>query len=98
MLGAVTQPSCFHFTKGPQSGNMEGPLSGSLTYLLYYLTIDLTIYLTIDLTIDPLHDDVTFGYFRIRTFGRHHIGGQKCIAVIERKVLIVSLLTNASDY
>ena len=31
-------------------------------------------------------------------FGRHHVGGQKCIAVIERKVLNVSLFTNASDY
>ena len=48
--------------------------------------------------IDPLHGDVTFGYFRIRTFSLRHVGGQKCITVIERKVLIVSLLTNASDY
>ena len=34
----------------------------------------------------------------IRLFGHHHVGGQKCIAVIERKALIVSLFTNASDY
>ena len=45
--------------------------------------------------IDPLHGDVTFGYFRIRPFDS---GGQKCITVIERKALIVSLFTNASDY
>ena len=44
-----------------------------------------------------LHGDVTFGHFRIRLFGRCHVGGQKCIAVIERKVLIISLFTNASD-
>ena len=48
--------------------------------------------------IDPLHGDVTFGYFRIRPFDRRHGGGQKCIMEIERKALIVSLLTNASDY
>ena len=44
-----------------------------------------------------LHGDVTFGHFRIRPFGRCRVGGQKCIAVIERKALIVSLFTNASD-
>ena len=49
-------------------------------------------------SIDPLHGDVTFGHFRIRPFGRRLVGGQQCIAVIERKALIVSLLTNASDY
>ena len=48
--------------------------------------------------IDPLHGDVTFGNFCIRLFNCHHVGGQKCIAVIERKALIVSLLTNTSDY
>ena len=50
--------------------------------------------------IDPLHGDVTFGYFHIhvRPFDHRHGGGQKCITVIERKALIVSLLTNASDY
>ena len=48
--------------------------------------------------IDPLHDDGTFGYFRIRPFSLCHVGGQKCIAVIERKALNVSLFTNASDY
>ena len=52
----------------------------------------------LDLTIDPLHGDVTFGHFCIHPFGCRHVGGQKCIAVIERKVLIVSLFTNASDY
>ena len=46
----------------------------------------------------PLHGDVTFGYLRIRPFGRRLFGGQQCIAVIKRKALIVSLLTNASDY
>ena len=45
-----------------------------------------------------MHGDVTFGYFRIRTFSLRHVGRMKCIAVIERKELIVSLLTNASDY
>ena len=39
-----------------------------------------------------------FGQFRIRPFGRRHVGGQKCIVVIERKALNVSLFTNASDY
>ena len=48
--------------------------------------------------IDPLHGDVTFGHFRIRPFGHRHVGGQKCIAVTDRKALIVSLLTYASDY
>ena len=44
--------------------------------------------------------DVTshFGHFRIRPFGRRHVEGQKCIAVIERKAINVSLFTNASDY
>ena len=28
----------------------------------------------------------------------HLVEGQKCIAVIERKELIISLFTNASDY
>ena len=46
----------------------------------------------------PLYSDVTFGHFRIRPFGRRHVGGQKCIAVIEKKALIVSLFTNTSDY
>ena len=45
-----------------------------------------------------LQGDVTFGHFCIRSFGRHLVGGQKCIAFIERKELIVSLLTNANDY
>ena len=31
-------------------------------------------------------------------FARHCVGGQKCIAMIERKALIKSLFTNASDY
>ena len=55
-------------------------------------------FLCIVISVDPLHGDVTFGHFRIRPFGHRHVGGQKCIAVIERKALIVSLLTNASDY
>ena len=50
------------------------------------------------ISIDPLHGDVTSRYFCIRPFSLYHVGGQKCIAVIERKALIVSLLTNASDY
>ena len=45
-----------------------------------------------------LHGDVTFEHFCIHLFGRCRVGGQKCIAVIERKALIVSLFTNASDY
>ena len=48
--------------------------------------------------IDPLHGDITFGHFCICSFGHRHVGGQKCIVVIERKVLVVSLFTNASDY
>ena len=52
----------------------------------------------IELTIDPLHGDVTFGHFRIHPFGRRHVGGQKCIAVIEKNALIVSLFTSTSDY
>ena len=48
--------------------------------------------------IDPLHVMSHFGHFHIRPFGRRHVGGQKCIAVIERKALNVSLFTNASDY
>ena len=34
----------------------------------------------------------------MRLFGHRHVRGQKCIAVIERKALIISLLTNTSDY
>ena len=34
-------------------------------------------------SIDPLHGDVTFGYFRIRPFSLRHVGGQKCITVID---------------
>ena len=48
--------------------------------------------------LDPLYGDVTFGYFRIRLFSLRHVGRQKCITVIERKALNVSLFTNASDY
>ena len=50
----------------------------------------------------PIACDVTFGHFHIRLFGcctmLHDAGGQKCIAVIERKALNISLFTNASDY
>ena len=46
----------------------------------------------------PLHGDITFGHFRMRPFGRSLVGSQKCIAMIERKALIVLLFTNASDY
>ena len=53
-------------------------------------------------SIDPLHVTSRFWYFRIRPFGRRHVGGQECIAVIEKKALNralnVSLFTNASDY
>ena len=48
--------------------------------------------------IDPLHGDVIFGYFCIRPFSLCHVGGQKCIVVIERKALNVLLFTNANDY
>ena len=48
--------------------------------------------------IDPLHVMSHCGHFRIRPFGYRHIGGKKCIAVIERKALKVLLFTNASDY
>ena len=48
--------------------------------------------------IDPLHGDVTFRHFHIRPFGCRHVGDQKCIAVIERNALIVSLFTNTSGY
>ena len=48
--------------------------------------------------IDPLHVTSRFGHFRIHLFGRRHVGGRKCIAVIERKTLNASLFTNASDY
>ena len=48
--------------------------------------------------IDPLHVTSHFGHFCIRPFGHRHVEGQKCIAVIERKALNVSLFTNASDY
>ena len=49
-------------------------------------------------SIDPLHVTSHFGHFCIHPFGCCHVGGQKCIAVIERKALNVSLFTNASDY
>ena len=48
-----------------------------------------------DWAIDPLHVTSHFDHFRIRLFGRRHVGRQKCIAVIERNIL---LFTNASDY
>ena len=38
------------------------------------------------------------GHFRNRPFGSRHVGGQKCIVMIERKALNVTLFTNASDY
>ena len=47
------------------------------------------------LTIYLLRCDVTFVYVCILPFGGHHF---ECIVVIERKVLIVSLFANASDY
>ena len=47
---------------------------------------------------DSLHVTSHCGHFHIRPFGCRHVGGQKCIVVIERKALNVSLLTNASDY
>ena len=37
-------------------------------------------------------------YIRTLLYGGHHYEWKKCIAVIERKVLIVSLFSNASDY
>ena len=37
-------------------------------------------------------------YIRILLYGGHHYEWQKCIAVIERKVLIVSFFGIASDY
>ena len=45
-----------------------------------------------------MHSDVTFGHFSICPFGCRHVGGQKCIVVIERKALNISLFTNASNY
>ena len=48
--------------------------------------------------IDPLRVTSHFGHFCIRPFGRRHVEGQKCIVVIGRKALNVSLFTNASDY
>ena len=48
--------------------------------------------------IDPLHSDGIFEHFCICLFGCRHVGDQKCIAMIERKVLNVLLFTNASDY
>ena len=50
------------------------------------------------LAIDLLHVMSHFGHFRICPFGCRYVGGQKCIAVIERKELNVSLFTNTSDY
>ena len=69
------------------------------TYIYIYVDTDRTKHLTV-LCIDALHGDVTFGYFRIHVhpFSLRHVGGQKCIAVIERKALNVLLFTNASDY
>ena len=52
----------------------------------------------LDSGIDPLHVMSHFGHFRIRPFGCRHVGGQKCIVVIERKALNISLFTNVSDY
>ena len=43
-----------------------------------------------DYALDQLHGDVTCGHFHICLFVCHHVGGQKCTAVIERKVLIAS--------
>ena len=49
-------------------------------------------------SIDPLHVTSHFGHFCIRLFGCRHVGCQKCIAVIEKKALNISLFTNVSDY
>ena len=49
--------------------------------------------------IDPLTCDVTFICIHLLfLYGGHHFECQNCIAVIERKVLIISLFANASDY
>ena len=56
------------------------------------------VLLPCQVNIDPLHSDITLEHFRTCPFGSRHVGDQKCIAVIERKTLIVSLLTNAGDY
>ena len=46
-------------------------------------------------SIDPLHVTSNSGHVRILLYGSRHFEGQ---VVIERKVLIVSLFANASDY
>ena len=51
-----------------------------------------------DKAIDPLHATSHFGHFCIRPFGCCHVGGQKCIVVIEKKALNISLFTNTSEY
>ena len=38
------------------------------------------------------------GHVCILLYGGCHFGGQKCIVMIERKKLIISLFANASDY
>ena len=50
--------------------------------------------------IDPLHvtSHSRHFYMYILPFGGRHFVGQKCIAVIESKLLIVVLLANLSDY
>ena len=44
-------------------------------------------HLVIVVGIDLLYVMSHFGHFRIRLFGRRHVGGQKRTAVIERKAL-----------
>ena len=61
---------------------------------MYYSTQH-TITNLIDHCMWPLHVTSHFGHFCIHWFGRRH---QKCIAVIERKAVNVSLFTNAIDH
>ena len=49
-------------------------------------------------SIDPLHVTSHFEHACICPFDRCHVGGQKCIAVIEWKALNASLFTNANNY
>ena len=63
---------------------------GYIFHCMYSIFAIMYMYVCTTVKCDPLHGDVTFGHFRIRV--------RLAAAMIERKALIVSLLTNASDY
>ena len=97
----VTYPVSYpkpHLHDNPDSFLIRIVSGLSSVYTPHKITTTVVSLKTLQPRIDPLHVTSHFGHFCIRPFGRCHVGGQKCIGVIERKALNVSLFTNASNY